>query len=298
MKNKIISVLLILNLIITMGILNFFIKDQISKEKVVLKEMTESKQVSGMQTEINNLNKSHEEYANYIQTSKQKIANAINMYQNNNAIVDNSLEEFSTMITNLTNIPENTYYYEEGTEGDSTTIKRYKKIGDSYYVCDANGIALEGTTAADISSITLIPYNALVAENISAGFAGYASGSLYLGDSSDNTGYGENKVEVISYQKNTSATKSGAYFNPTTISEDGKYIIVATSACNATSSVTYQYMDTDLIINGESITSYKTKPCVVFIGDLSANSQVYLKSIARTNSDVTRQVSLLIIKVG
>lgn len=197
MKNRIISVMLILNLITTIGILNFFIKGKISKEKETLKEMTESEQVTGLQTQINNLNKSHEEYGNYIKTSKQKIANAINMYPDNNATEQNTLEELSTMINNLTNIPQNTYYYEKGTEGDSTTIMRYKKVNDLYYACDVNGSVTEGTSATDVSSKTLVPYNAFNSGSINTGSAGYVSGKLYLGDGSNNTTYYEKIKDTL-----------------------------------------------------------------------------------------------------
>mgnify|MGYP003301650574 CR=1 FL=1 len=83
-------------------------------------------------------------------------------------------------------IPENTYFYEEGTEGDSETIVRYKKINDEYFVCDEYGKVEEGTSAVDITSKTLIPYTATSANNLSAGNAGFASGSLILGDSEFN----------------------------------------------------------------------------------------------------------------
>ena len=86
-------------------------------------------------------------------------------------------------------IPEDTYFYEEGTEGDSTTIVRYKKINNEYFLCDANGIVLEGTDATDVTSKNLIPYTAENSGNISAGAAGYALGKLYLGDGSDNKAY-------------------------------------------------------------------------------------------------------------
>lgn len=196
MKN-IILYLIIIGLII-FNIVNFNKNVVLGNAKIILKSMEESTQVLNLNNTIENLNEAHTDYANYVQTSKQKIANAINMYPNNNATGENTLEEFSTMISNITDIPQNTYYYQSGTEGDSSTIVRYKKVGTQYYVCDEHGIVASNTTATDVSSKTLIPYSATTSKNLSAGSAGYGSGSLYLGDGTDNTTYvGDLKTCVV-----------------------------------------------------------------------------------------------------
>lgn len=49
----------------------------INKETVTIKQMNESTQVSDLNKEIDQLNASHTEYANYVQTCKEKIAAAI-----------------------------------------------------------------------------------------------------------------------------------------------------------------------------------------------------------------------------
>ena len=115
-------------------------------------------------------------------------------------------------------IPADTYFYEDGTEGDSETIVRYRKVGEEYFVCDANGIVAEGTVATDISSKTLIEYSSTAAGNLNAGSAGYASNFLLLGDSSDNTayydiGFSEGSDQIVTgtltqYFSHTSKTKS------------------------------------------------------------------------------------------
>ena len=76
MKNKkIILVAIIFLLINMMIILN---KNIITKnKKEVVKEMSESTQVLDLQTQINTLNASHEEYAKNVQAYKTKIAEAI-----------------------------------------------------------------------------------------------------------------------------------------------------------------------------------------------------------------------------
>jgi len=83
-------------------------------------------------------------------------------------------------------IPENTYFYEEGTEGNSETIVRYKKINDEYFVCNSYGKVSEGTTATDVTAKKLLPYIATSSNNLSAGTAGFASNYFILGDGSDN----------------------------------------------------------------------------------------------------------------
>lgn len=191
MKNRKTIVLVIMTITILVGIASNFISENrnIINKQLVIKEMAQSELETQLNSNIEQLNAEHTEYSKYIEEGKAKIANAINLYPNNNATAQNSLEEFSTMINNLTNIPEDTYYYEQGTEGNSSTIVRYKKVDNSYYLCDANGIILEGTSAIDVSSKTLISYNAFTTGNMSVGSAGYASGSLYLGDGSDNVAY-------------------------------------------------------------------------------------------------------------
>ena len=49
----------------------------IKKESITIKEMSESTQVTDSQTQINQLNASHTEYANYVQSCKETIASAI-----------------------------------------------------------------------------------------------------------------------------------------------------------------------------------------------------------------------------
>ena len=114
-------------------------------------------------------------------------------------------------------IPEDTYFYEQGTEGDSTTIKRYKKINDEYFVCDEYGKVDEGIDAADVTSKTLIPYTSTSAKNISAGSAGYASGKFYLGDGTDNITFKkEGNLQYLgSYVGTYPSMPAGAAYNGT-----------------------------------------------------------------------------------
>lgn len=83
-------------------------------------------------------------------------------------------------------IPDDTYFYEKGTEGSEDSIVRYKKIDGQYYVCNVNGIVAEGTVATDVTSKTLVEYTGALATSLSAGKAGYASNSFILGNASSN----------------------------------------------------------------------------------------------------------------
>lgn len=190
---------LILYLIIFILIIIIIISNKniiLNNNTLISKKMDETTQVTDLEKTINNLNTSHSDYANYIQTSKKEISNAINLYSNNNVSETDSFSDFITHIENLTTIPSDTYYYVSGTEG-SNNIERYKKINGYYYPCDENGIVLEGSTATDISSKTLIEYTASDTNKLSAGSASFANKSLLLGDGSDNLAYYDRDFTLV-----------------------------------------------------------------------------------------------------
>lgn len=112
-------------------------------------------------------------------------------------------------------IPLDTYFYEQGTEGDSSTIVRYKKINNDYFICDQYGKVENDSNSIDVTSKTLIPYTGISAENISAGTAGYVSNSLILGG-------GLQKIEIQSVTKNFTITVGNSSLNPT-VSVDGTF---------------------------------------------------------------------------
>ena len=72
----------------------------IKKETKLIKQMSENEQLTSLETEINNLNASHTEYANSIQTAKQKLATAIT----NAGVSTSENDKFETMATNIGNI--------------------------------------------------------------------------------------------------------------------------------------------------------------------------------------------------
>ena len=99
-----------------------------------------------------------------------------------------SFGDIVTAIENITVLPTDTYFYEDGTEGDANIV-RFKKIDGKYYPCDSHGEVAPGTAEVDVSQKTLIDYTGAVAGNISAGKMGYADGYLHLGDGADNAAH-------------------------------------------------------------------------------------------------------------
>ena len=74
-KQKVI--LFIIILLIFIILVSIILNKNIKKETIKIKKMSESTQVSDLQTQINQLNASHTEYANYVQSCKETIATAI-----------------------------------------------------------------------------------------------------------------------------------------------------------------------------------------------------------------------------
>ena len=104
MKNKGVTILSIITNIILIAILCSFIKinGSIIKEKQIVKEMSESTQVTDLNNQINALNAEHTEYMKYIQTCKAQLASAITemgVETSEDASVD-------TMASNIRNILE------------------------------------------------------------------------------------------------------------------------------------------------------------------------------------------------
>lgn len=190
-------------------------------KKTIIKNMDENTQINYLNQSIETLNTSHSEYTNYIEASKKQMANTINLYSDKNVSENDDFDIFIANISNLTTLPENTYYYVEGTEG-SNAIERYKYINGNYYSCNENGTVPEGTTATDVSSKTLIAYTSSTPGNLSPGTASYINKSLLLGDGSSS--------RKMTYVGNNSANNGRAPGSTTslkyTIPENGDYIIV------------------------------------------------------------------------
>lgn len=120
---------------------------------------------------------------------KDSLKDVINQFPGANIDSENpTFDDLINGINNITNIPADTYFFDDATKG-SDSIERYKKVGGKYYACNENGAVANSNSEVDVSGKTLVEYTAANCGNLSAGSAAYASKNLLLGDGSDNTAY-------------------------------------------------------------------------------------------------------------
>lgn len=96
MKNKERIIILLLIICLCISVI-FNQRGILTLKKQIIKEMSENEQVLNLQTQINTLNTSHEQYAKNIQVYKEKIATAITN-QNVSTSENNTADEIVTNI--------------------------------------------------------------------------------------------------------------------------------------------------------------------------------------------------------
>jgi len=135
-----------------------------------------------------------------VKSGKENLTEAINSYQSGNVENLDTFDNYVHAINGLTTVPD-IYYYDAVTEGPN--CQRYVLIDGSYYPCDQHGnvssekaltgiitvVAKDDTREAAEGETLLVKYDKTAAENISAGFAGYADKEFVLGSGSDNIEY-------------------------------------------------------------------------------------------------------------
>lgn len=142
MKNKKIIALSILGNILLLLIICTLISENVNiiREKQVVKEMTEGE----YESKITELNTSHEDYMNYIQTCKTEIATAIT----NEGVETSNEETLETMAENISKILETRaddateimssfkqiYYSRDSVTSGSTRIHKYTIPSDGIYL--------------------------------------------------------------------------------------------------------------------------------------------------------------------
>ena len=165
MKSRKINIVLIITNIILIGIIcSFITKDMnLVKGKQIIKEMTETE----YENNITELNKTHTDYANYIQICKTQIATALT----NEGITTSDNKKLETMAENISKI------FTERTKLDTTVAATENDIieGKQAYV---NGKLISGKlneTNQEIlySNPTAIPTNSSITVNINSDFDYY-----------------------------------------------------------------------------------------------------------------------------
>ena len=104
-NNKKHIILLYLIILVLAGVNIISNRNIIFNNKIILKNMDESTQIADKEKAIDELNKTHAEYYNYIQTAKQEIASAIRDMGVPTSD-DETLEDMATNIRNIKNMRE------------------------------------------------------------------------------------------------------------------------------------------------------------------------------------------------
>ena len=199
MKNKKIIVLLIVINIILIGIICSFISGNrnVIKEKQVIKEMSETEQVSNLQAQINTLNTSHEQYAKNVQAYKAKIAEAITNQEvptsadaKTEIIVENIgkiLQAKTTATATAAQILSGQTAWVNGSKITGTMVDRGAvtktlNAGGSYTIPAGYHNGSGKVTANSLASQTQAT---ATADNITAGKTAYVNGKLITGNGAD-----------------------------------------------------------------------------------------------------------------
>ena len=227
MKSKKIIVLLIVINIILIGIICSLISKNgnIIKEKQVIKEMSETEQVSNLQAQINTLNTSHEQYAKNVQAYKAKIAEAITNQEvptsadaKTEIIVENIgkiLQAKTTATATAAQILSGQTAWVNGSKITGTMVDRGAvtktlNAGGSYTIPAGYHNGSGKVTANSLASQTQAT---ATADNISEGKTAYVNGELITGTGKDNQTSYENGMSNASYGSFTCSSVSFGYNN-------------------------------------------------------------------------------------
>ena len=129
-KLKAIIIILIITILILCMQLFLVKKGIINSKRQIIKEMSESEQVTDLNNQINELNTSHTEYMNYIQTCKTQIATALEnegVTTSNDATLETMAENISKVLQERTK--DATATADNITDGKTAYVNGQKIIG-------------------------------------------------------------------------------------------------------------------------------------------------------------------------
>lgn len=175
-EKKVIVILMLIIILLIVIIYTLISKNTLNNQKMRLKEMSENEQVLILETHINNLQKSHTEYANYIQSCKEQIATALT----NQKIATSEDETLETMAENIEKI------FQVRTSDATATADNISE-GKTAYV---NGERIVGT-GADNNSHYEEGKSIMACEYLTISCNGLATGTDYYtgtGSNSANSG--------------------------------------------------------------------------------------------------------------
>ena len=263
-KTKIQNIILYCTNIILIGFIIFSNKGFIlNNNKITLKNMSESTQVSDLNKSINELEASHEEYQNYIQTKKTDLATAIT----NAGVTTSGDDTFETITTNVSQILANktddaTAVASEILTGKSAYVKGTKIIGTmkdnkavsptglnaggSYTIPEGYHNGKGKVTANTLASQT---EGTATADNITAGKTAWVNGNLITGNGADNEAYYENGYNLGNKaiglrQRFTTQPKIDYYANTCYSFENPGFTKLTINSCGA--NYWYLYSTTEL----------------------------------------------------
>lgn len=207
-RRKIILLSIIINLILIVIIYNLINKVNINNKKKIIKEMTENEQVTNLQIQINNLQTSHTEYANYIETGKDKIATAITE-RGIETSKEDTFEVMASNIKSIINIDETSLkgyiLYKQSAppavSGSESFLYSFNTL-EKYIVEEKNGTSInlivkEDFIAAEIYVTSFQQYN--VSSNMSV----LVNGNTIINTSGYSTNYLFKKGDIITFSNSS-----------------------------------------------------------------------------------------------
>ena len=277
-KQKVI--LFIIIILLCLVLVNIISNKNIKKETITIREMSETTQVSDLQTQISTLNASHEEYAKNVQAYKTKIAEAITNQgvptsadAKTEVIVDNIgkiLQEKTIATATAAQILKGQTAWVNGSKITGTMVDRGAvtktlNAGGSYTIPAGYHNGSGKVTANSLASQTQAT---ATANNITSGKTAWVNGKLITGSASNNVKvltldfnpYGTISKDAggYSYCQKFSANISSLYSNYKNLNINNIYVQINTLPASSWTSSGYEYDSStgEVIVVGTHVLNY------------------------------------------